>query len=118
WKMGYDIRTRFSDRNVYEGGFIGKAAKEAMKDSPICLTSSLDKYTHWISAIEMAQEGYQKKQLSEEMLCEIVQMNLPHIDVKAADFMEKFISKNINDNLESMIRKSCQEVEIPKRDIK
>lgn len=118
WKIGYDIKTLFTGRDAYEGGFIGKAADEAMSDSPICLHNDIDKYTHLIGMLEVAKSNYKEKKITEGEMCEIVQRSLPNINVQAEDFMEKFITKNINDTLEGMLRNNCKEVAIPKKETK
>lgn len=113
WRLGYEIKGLFSSRETYEGGFIGKAAVEAMDASPICRHNRIDKYTHLIGMLELAKNRVKSQEMAPHVACAIAKKSLPHIDIES--FMSDFVSKNINDTLESHLRQNCQTVEIPKR---
>lgn len=118
WKTGYGIRNLFTEsREPYEGGFIGKATVEAMKDSPICQYNTIDRYTHLIGLLEYAKYKVNKNEMSNEDACSIVERVLPNIG-KSESFMNDFITKNMNDTLEGLLRQNCQAVEVPKREKK
>lgn len=118
WKAAYDIRTLFSGRETYEGGFIGKALREAMKANPVCEHNKIDEYTHLIGMLEVAKLRIKNKEISHEAMCAIIQHSLPNINIDTENFMSDFISKNINDTLESMLRQNCQTVNIPQKETK
>lgn len=118
WKAAYDIRTLFTGREAYEGGFIGKALREAMEANPVCEHNRIDKYTHLIGMLEVAKLRIRNKEISHEVACEIIQNSLPNINIDTENFMSDFVSKNINDTLESMLRQNCQTVSIPQKKTK
>ncbi len=119
WRLGYNIYSLFNGgRETYEGGFIGKAAREAMKASPVCEHNKIDKYTHLIGLLEVTKNRVKANELSEEEACAFIRYSLPNVNVETENFMNDFISKNLNDTLESMLRENCKTVEIPKRKTK
>lgn len=115
WKIGYDFMNLFSNREAYEGGFIGKATVEAMEDSPICKYNDIDRYIHRIGLLEVAKYMVETKEISEDAACTIVQNALPNLNVKSESFMKEFITKNLNDTLEGLLRQNCEAVDVPQR---
>lgn len=118
WRLGYNIHSLFTGRETYEGGFIGKAAREAMKANPICEHNRIDKFTHVIGMLEVTKNRVRANEISEEEACAFIQSSLPNVNVQTEKFMQDFISKNLNDTLESMLRENCKTVNIPKRETK
>lgn len=115
WRLGYNISTLFTGRDVYEGGLIGKAAKESMEVSPLCKYSDMDRYTHLINRLEATKQMVKDKKITMDAACEVIENTLPDLGATSQKFMEDFITKNINDSLESLLRESCQKVEVPKK---
>jgi len=115
WKVGYNISTLFTKKETYEGGFIGKATVEAMEESPLCKYNDMDRYTHRINLLEVTKQRVKNKQMSMEDACVVLERTLPNINTDSKNFMEDFISKNLNDSLESLLRENCQTVEVPER---
>ncbi len=119
WKAGYNIFRMFMGREVYEGGFPGKAARVAMEASPICAYSPRDDYPRFIGVFEMIKERVKKKEISKEEACDLMEFALPSLDTKTTNFMEDFINNDLNDQLEGMIKQSCSPlINVPQRTVK
>ena len=119
WKAGYNIMRLFGDRQIYEGGFSNKAAREGIKASPICGYDVKDEKSDFVEILEEVRSRVINKEFDEDLACKVLNELVPSIDTKSEDFMKEFINRDLNDTLESMLRKSCQHlIEIPKKEVK
>lgn len=116
WKTGYNIYRLFLDKEVYEGGFTNRAARVAMEESPICAYSDRDYSSQYVSLLGMIKEKVKIKELPNEEACQLIESILPNLDTSSTSFMEDFIKNDLNDQLEGMMRQTCQTlIEVPKK---
>ncbi len=115
----YDSELDSSSLGIYQKGYINRAVEMAVKYSPVCMSSDLDQNLSWLKEIDRVHSEYQRNQITKKETCETIHSYLPRLEESLSDFMMKYITKNINDDLEPMIRQNCtRKIKIPKTQAK
>ena len=115
----YDSITDSTSFGIYERGQVDKAVQMAIKYSPICIHNDLDLNLFWVKDIDWIHREFKEKQIKNKTVCETIQFYMPNLDYSLTNFMEQYIAKNINDDLEPMIRKNCPtKIDIPRVEAK
>ena len=121
-KLGYNIGKLFMKDpydDVFEGGFISSALKDAMKAKMVCSDKNLPYYTLYshdanslIKSIEDVKRSYKEASIDEAKACEMIDNRLGFSMLGVFAEKDKVIASLLNDNLnialENLVRENCK----------
>lgn len=123
WSIGYGIGEIFQKGKfdeVYEGGFIKSAIKDAMKNKKVCSDKDLPFYTEhsvemrWlIHTLENIRKMIKENKVSEELACQTIEQRIG-LSIFGGNYdKEKVIVSILNDDLnvaiEKLVSSNCRE---------
>lgn len=131
-KFGYKVRDliiepRFEE--VYVGGFMTDALKDAIKAKKVCSDKNLPYYSIYsveasdlIKSIEAVKKSYKEASISEAKACEMLDTRLGISMLGVFADRDKVLKSLLNDEMnaafENLIRENCKERMITLRDMK
>ena len=121
-KLGYNIGRLFMKdayKEVFEGGYISSALKDAMKSKEVCSDKNLPYYTLYsheanalIRSIEAVKKSYKEASITEANACEMIENRLGFSMLGVYADKDKVIASLLNDNLntalENLVRENCK----------
>lgn len=134
-KLGFDINKKFEEEasfeEIYSGGYVPSALKEAIKAKNLCSYKNLPYYTLYghdaysvIKSIEAVKKAYKEDSITEAKACEILDERLGFSMLAVFADRNKVLSSLLHDEMnkafENLIRENCKDrmVTLPKMKVR